>query len=62
MNYWWYGKLPIAECLILAGLGRIVFEFVFAANGWPVSRSDFLIPLAIAIFGFVSRARGLRYP
>ena len=59
---WWYGKLPIAECLILAGLGRILFQLVFAVTGWPVSLIDFLIPLAVVIFGLVLRLRRLRYP
>ena len=63
MIWRWYGRLPLAECLIAAGLGRIVYECAFAAfTSWSVTRDDFLIPLAVAIFGFVLRSRRLRYP
>jgi hypothetical protein len=63
MIWRWYGRLPLAECLILAGLGRIVYEIAFTAfTGWTVTRDDFLISLAVVIFGFVLRSRKLRYP
>jgi hypothetical protein len=62
MSSWWLGKLPIAETLIFLGLGRIVYQLVFAFTGWPISRNDFLISLAVTIFGFALRLRKLRYP
>ena len=62
MSSWWLGKLPIAETLILVGLGSIVYQLASALTGSSVSRDDFLIPLAITIFGFVLRLRKLRYP
>ena len=63
MSSWWLGKLPIAETLILVGLQSIVYRLAyFALTGSSVSRNDFLISLAVTIFGFALRLRKLRYP
>jgi hypothetical protein len=59
---WWYGRLPIAETLILVGFARILYELVFAVTGWPVHLEDLLFPLAVVAIGFIIRARRLRYP
>ena len=62
MNSWWLGKLPFAETLILIGLGSMVYQLVYALTGSPVSRENFLVPLAVMIFGLALRLRKLRYP
>jgi hypothetical protein len=63
MIWRWYGKLPLAECLIIGGLGRIVYDVAFTEfSGWSVPWKEYLTFLAVAIFGFVLRSRRLRYP